>query len=105
MINNLLERPEKIEMHKLTYEGVRNFETVINDLRKEIKYKKDNKIKNGLKLINKIQKIRSRNNKNWMDLLRLSLKLDFKSTSKILKDIVSDDKKISDLAKKIYRLK
>tara|TARA_B100001029_G_C14981543_1_gene406309 strand:- start:224 stop:433 length:210 start_codon:yes stop_codon:yes gene_type:complete len=66
---------------------------------------KSNKIKNGLKLINKIQKIRSRNNKNWMDLLRLSLKLDFKSTSKILKDIVSDDKKISDLAKKIYRLK
>ena len=34
MINNLLERPEKIEMHKLTYEGVRKFETVINDLRK-----------------------------------------------------------------------
>ena len=66
---------------------------------------KNNKIKNGLKLINKIQKIRSKNNKNWMDLLRLSLKLDFKSTSKILKDIVSDDKKISDLAKKIYRLK
>ena len=28
-----------------------------------------------------------------MDLLRLSLKLDFKTTSKILKDIVSDDKK------------
>ena len=66
---------------------------------------KDNKIKNGLKLINKIQKIRSRNNKNWMDLLRLSLKLDFKSTSKILKDIVSDDKKISDLAKKNLSIK
>ena len=55
-------------------------------------------------LINKIQKIRSKNNKNWMDLLRLSLKLDFKTTAKILKDIVSDDKKISDLAKKIYKL-
>ena len=64
--------------------------------------KKSNK---HINLIKKIQKIRSRNNKNWMDLLRLSLKLDFKSTSKILKDIVSDDKKISDLAKKIYRLK
>ena len=59
----------------------------------------------GLLLISQIQKIRSKNNKNWMDLLRLSLKLDFKTTSKILKDIVSDDKKISDLAKKIYRLK
>ncbi len=62
------------------------------------------KIKKGLMLINKIQKIRSKNNKNWMDLLRLSLKLDFKTTAKILKDIVSDDKKISDLAKKIYKL-
>ncbi len=62
------------------------------------------KIKKGLLLINKIQKIRSKNNKNWMDLLRLSLKLDFKTTAKILKDIVSDDKKISDLAKKIYKL-
>ena len=67
--------------------------------------KKNEKIKKGLKLINQIQKIRSKNNKNWMDLLRLSLKLDFKTTSKILKDIVSDDKKIYNLAKKIYRLK
>lgn len=67
--------------------------------------KKNRKIKKGLLLISQIQKIRSKNNKNWMDLLRLSLKLDFKTTSKILRDIVSDDKKISDLAKKIYRLK
>ena len=66
---------------------------------------KDNKIKNGLKLINKIQKIRSRNNKNWMDLLRLSLKLDFNLTSKILKEICKDDKRISNLAQKIYKLK
>ena len=40
----------------------KNLEGLINEI-------KDNKIKNGL-LINKIQKkIRSRNNKNWMDLL------------------------------------
>ena len=63
------------------------------------------KIKKGLKFIEQIQKIRSKNNKNWMDLLRLSLTLDFKKTSKILKDIVSDDKKISTLAKKIYNIK
>tara|TARA_X000000950_G_C13338842_1_gene427680 strand:+ start:293 stop:502 length:210 start_codon:yes stop_codon:yes gene_type:complete len=67
--------------------------------------KKNKKVKKALDLINEIQKIRSKNNKNWMDLLRLSLKNDFKTTAKILKDIVSDDKKISDLAKKIYRLK
>tara|TARA_Y100000768_G_scaffold316738_1_gene251841 strand:- start:310 stop:519 length:210 start_codon:yes stop_codon:yes gene_type:complete len=67
--------------------------------------KKNQNIKKGLKLINKIQKIRSKNNKNWMDLLRLSLTLDYKKTSKILKDIVRDDKRISAIAKQIYNLK
>ena len=66
--------------------------------------KKTKKIQVGLKLIDKIQKIRTKNNKNWMDLLRLSLELDFNLTSKILKEICKDDKKISILAQKIYRL-
>ena len=65
---------------------------------------KKNKIKEGLDYVNKIQKIRSNNNKNWMDLLRLSLKLDFNSTSKILKEICKDDRRISKLAEKIYKL-
>ena len=39
-----------------------------------------------------------------MDLLRLSLKLDFNLTSKILKEICKDDRRISKLAEKIYRL-
>lgn len=65
---------------------------------------KKNKIKEGLILVNRIQKIRSKNNKNWMDLLRLSLKLDFNLTSKILKEICKDDRRISKLAEKIYRL-
>ena len=63
------------------------------------------KYKKSLKLVNQIQKIRSKNNKNWMDLLRLSLKLDHKSTSKILSQIYIDDQKISALAKKLYSLK
>ena len=62
------------------------------------------KIKQGLKLVNLIQNIRTKNNKNWMDLLRLSLELDFNSTSKILKEICKDDKRISSLATKIYKL-
>ena len=65
---------------------------------------KKNKIKEGLVLVNKIQRIRSKNNKNWMDLLRLSLKLDFNLTSKILKEICKDDRRISKLAEKIYKL-
>ena len=69
------------------------------------KSRKKNRLKTGIKLVNQIQKIRFKNNKNWMDLLKLSLQLDYRKTSKILKDIVADDKKISDLAKKIYKLK
>ena len=62
------------------------------------------KYKKSLKLVNQIEKIRSKNNKNWMDLLRLSLKLDFDTTSKIIKEICKDDKRISSLAQKIYKL-
>jgi hypothetical protein len=62
------------------------------------------KIRQGLKFIDQIQNIRSKNNKNWMDLLRLSLKLDFDTTSKIIKEICKDDKRISTLAQKIHRL-
>ena len=61
--------------------------------------------KNTKKIFKDIEKTRSKNNKNWMDLLRLSLKLDFDSTSKILKEICKDDKRISNLAQKIYKLK
>ena len=60
-----------------------------------IKYKK------SLRMVNKIQKIRAKNNKNWMDLLRLSLKLDYKATSNILSEIYKDDKKITALIKKL----
>ena len=70
-----------------------------------MKKKNTARYKKSLKLVNQIQKIRSKNNKNWMDLLRLSLKLDHKSTSKILSQIYIDDQKISALAKKLYSLK
>lgn len=66
---------------------------------------KKNKLKKGLLLLDKIQWIRSKNNKNWMDVLRLSLKLDFNETVKIIKDINNDDRRISKLAKKLYKLK
>ena len=60
--------------------------------------------KNSIKLVNKIEKIRSKNNKNWMDIVRLSLRLDFKETSIILYQINNHDKKISEMAKKIFIL-
>ena len=45
------------------------------------------KIKKSLKLLNQIEKIRSKNNKNWMDILKLAIRLDYKTTSKLIKEI------------------
>jgi len=50
-----------------------------------------------LTVISKIEKIRSKNNVNWMNILRLAFKLDPKSASQIMKKINYDDKKISNL--------
>ena len=56
-----------------------------------------------LKLIDKIEKIRGKNNVNWMNILRLAFKLDPKSASKIMKKINYDDKKISSLLNKLSK--
>ena len=51
------------------------------------------KKKNYLKIINRIEKIRSKNNVNWMNILKLAFKLDPISASKIMKKVNYDDKK------------
>ena len=58
-------------------------------------------MKNKDKIINTIQKIRSKNNKYWMDLLRLAFKYAPKKSSKIIKKINSADKQISKLLRKL----
>ena len=58
---------------------------------------------NNLKLIDQIQKIRSKNNINWMDMLRLAFKHDPKNASKIMSSIYHDDQKISRLVKKLSK--
>ena len=58
---------------------------------------------NSLKIINNIQKIRSKNNVNWMNLLRLAFKLDPKNAAKIMKKINYDDKRIADLLKELTK--
>ena len=65
----------------------------------------NNKVKEGLILINQIEKLRSKNNKNWMDLVRLALKIDFEKTAKLLNKINMHDKKISQISSKIKNLK
>ena len=54
-----------------------------------------------LAIISKIEKIRSKNNVNWMNILRLAFKLDPKSAAKVMKKINYDDKKISNLLNKL----
>ena len=56
-----------------------------------------------LTIISKIEKIRSKNNVNWMNILRLAFKLDPKSAAKIMKKINYDDKKISNLLNKLSK--
>ena len=62
------------------------------------------KINQSLNVIKKIENIRSKNNKNWMDLLRLSFKLDPKNSSIILRKITDFDKRISKLTNKLQKL-
>jgi len=59
--------------------------------------------KNYSKIIDKIEKIRSKNNINWMNILRLAFKLDQKNASKIMAKINFDDKKISNLLKQLSK--
>ena len=54
-------------------------------------------------IINKIEKIRSKNNVNWMNILKLAFKTDPKSAIKIMKKINYDDKKISQLLNKLSK--
>ncbi len=59
--------------------------------------KKSIKIKKYLSIINKIEKVRSKNNINWMDVLRVALKNAPDETIKLMKNINKKDKKISNL--------
>jgi len=59
--------------------------------------KKNLKVKKYLRIIDQIEKERSKNNINWMDVLRLALKNAPDETIKLMKSINKKDKKISSL--------
>jgi len=54
-----------------------------------------------LAIIDDIEAIRSLNNKNWMDLLRLSFELDPPAAAEIVAKIYEHDSEISSLARKL----
>lgn len=69
------------------------------------KNKKTNKRKltNYITIINQIQNVRKKNNKNWMDILKLAFTTDPVKAGKIFKEIHKEDKSINQLAKKLTK--
>lgn len=62
------------------------------------------KVKRYLEIIDKIQRVRSNNNVNWMDVLRPSLKCALDQTIKLIKSINRQDEKISKLFRSIKKM-
>ena len=59
--------------------------------------------KRYLKIINKIQKTRTKNNKNWMDLLRLAFRENPREAIIVVRGIFKEDQKISKLVKRLTK--
>ena len=57
--------------------------------------------KNYLSIITQIENIRKKNNKNWMNVLRLAFKHSPKKAAKIMSEIYLEDNKIGKLVKKL----
>jgi hypothetical protein len=57
------------------------------------------------KIFSQIENVRKKNNKNWMDLLRLSYQNDPKNTLKILNNILKKDSQLVKLAKQLNKKK
>ncbi len=59
------------------------------------------KLKKYLKAIDQIEKTRSQNNINWMDVLRLAIKHSPEKAIKLIKQINKNDQKISKIFNRI----
>ena len=65
--------------------------------------KKQKNLQNKMDALDQIEKTRKKNNVNWMNILRESIKSSPTNTSGILKSINNDDKKITLLFKKLTK--
>jgi len=57
------------------------------------------------KIINEIQKIRKKNNVNWMNILKVAYKHAPEETGQIFKKIIQQDKNINTVSKKLIKKK
>ena len=62
---------------------------------------KNKQIEHYSKIIDEIEKVRTRNNVNWMEVLRLAFTHAPQEAKKLMKKIDLEDNKISDLVKKL----
>jgi hypothetical protein len=62
---------------------------------------KNKQIEHYLKIIDEIEKVRSKNNMNWMDVLRLAFIHAPEEAKKLMKKIDHEDNRISYLVKKL----
>ncbi len=63
--------------------------------------KDKNQINEYLQIIDQIEKIRTQNNMNWMDILRLAFTHAPEEAKKLMKKIDIEDNRISELIKKL----
>ena len=61
------------------------------------------KIKHYLKIIDEIEKVRTKNNVNWMNLLRLAFTHAPEEAKELMKKIDHEDTRISDLVKELSK--
>ena len=62
---------------------------------------KNKRIKYYLEIIDEIEKVRTENNVNWMDVLRLAFTHAPEEAKELMKKIDHEDSRISDLVKKL----
>ena len=64
---------------------------------------KNKQIEHYLKIIDEIEKIRTENNVNWMDVLRLAFIHAPDETKKLMKKINEEDSRISEFFRKLSK--
>ena len=64
---------------------------------------KGKKVEYYLKIIDEIEKVRTSNNMNWMDILRLAFTHAPEETKELMKKIDHEDNRISELVKKLSK--
>ena len=56
-----------------------------------------------LSQINNIEQVRKKNNKNWMDILRIAFRYAPNEAAKVLAEIYKEDNRVNSLVKKLIR--